>query len=205
MDRWTGPSSEGCWEGCSCPAPQASRPSLLTHRDSITVSSEDVQALAGGCIPDHDQLVPVSCGLADSRKCPRPASWGPTAHLSIHSHPMFFGGLRIPIFALVGAGAALAQKDTSEHKILLLYEEMHYPCPPLCPTQQCQPLLLIPGTCHLMRWPCRGCGMHAPCSAPQCPSSLQGPRTVSFHFPPPLWKRHHCHPLRTFHHLGKCQ
>lgn len=97
-----GHSSEGRRGGRGCLALQASQPMPLTHRDGVAVPGEDVQALAGGCIPDHDQLVPVSRGLADSRGCLRPAPRGPTVHSSLRSHPMCFRGFQGPILGSGG-------------------------------------------------------------------------------------------------------
>lgn len=67
------------------------------------------------------------------------------------------------------------------------------------------PPVLVPGTCHPTKWPCKGHGMRAPCAAPPCLSSPRAPRTASSHCPPPLQEGHCSHPLGASHHTQKCQ
>lgn len=56
---------------------------IFTYRHGITMTSERIKALAGGCLPDQNQLVPVSCSLAERRGCPTPAPTDPQLPLRV--------------------------------------------------------------------------------------------------------------------------
>lgn len=92
--------------------------SVLTHRHSIAMTSECIKALAGGCLPDQNQLVPVSCSLAERRGFPtRPQQ-------THNSHCMRFAGEgSCPGTLLMVAEAGvvstqLHQQDEAGHKEL---------------------------------------------------------------------------------------
>lgn len=116
------------------------------------------------------------------------------------------GGPRDPFLTLVGVGAALTQQGTSGHETLLPRTQGDARPTTTSPSHVAVPATSpIPGTCCLTKWPCRERGTHAPGAVPQCPSCPRAPRTASSRSPPPLWKRHCCHPLGASHHSGKHQ